>query len=57
MSEFYQGLSAEELLETYRAAVKNNTDYRWVMGADSEDYTTEIQQIEEELLRRLQKRR
>lgn len=57
MNEFYMGLTDEELLDAYRAAVKNNADYRWIKGTDSVGYTTEIRQIEDELLRRLQKRR
>jgi len=56
MNEFYMGLTAEELIEAYREAVTDNTHYRWIKGADSPLYT-EIRQIEEELLRRLQRRR
>ena len=56
MSEFYMGLTAEELIEAYREAVTDNTHYRWIKATDSPLYTEKIHQIEEELLRRLQRR-
>lgn len=48
-------MTMPELLTAYKQAVKDNADYRWIKGRDSEGYTLTIKHIEEELMRRCRK--